>query len=199
MNKQVIAAAVLGLAMAAPALAQSTAASPWQVRVRAVHLNSDNGDSTGLGLSINNKTIPEVDISYFFTPNIAAELVLTVPQKHDLRANGTTIGTLRHLPPTLTAQYHFNPTGSVRPYVGAGVNYTRFSSVHLPAGVGIDRSSFGGALQAGVDIPLPYKNLVLNFDIKKVWLGTDVKVAGAKIGKFDVDPLLFGVGLGWRF
>lgn len=199
MNKQMIAAAVLGLAMAAPAFAQSSNTGPWQVRVRAVHLNSDNGDSTGLGLSINNKTIPEVDISYFFTPHIAAELVLTIPQKHDLRSNSATIGTLRHLPPTLTAQYHFNPAGSVRPYVGAGVNYTRFSSVHLPAGVDIDRNSFGGALQAGVDIPLPYKNLVLNFDIKKVWLGTDVKVAGAKIGKFDVDPVLFGVGLGWRF
>lgn len=199
MNKQWIAAAVLGLAVAAPAIAQSTATGPWQMRVRAVHLNSDNGDSAGLGLSINDKTLPEVDISYFFTPNIAAELVLTIPQKHDLRSNGATIGTLRHLPPTLTAQYHFNPTGSVRPYVGAGVNYTRFSSVHLPAGVDIDRNSFGGALQLGVDIPLPYKNLVLNFDIKKLWLGTDVKVAGSRIGKFDVDPVLFGVGLGWRF
>ena len=205
MNKQMIAAAVLGLAVAAPAFAQSAHSAnsgntgPWQVRVRAVHLNSDNGDNTGLGLSINNKTIPEVDISYFFTPNIATELVLTIPQKHDLRSNGATIGTLRHLPPTLTAQYHFNPTGSVRPYVGAGINYTRFSSVHLPAGVDIRRNSFGAALQAGVDIPLPYKNLVLNFDIKKVWLGTDVKLADAKIGKFDVDPVLFGVGLGWRF
>ncbi|RCW74036.1 OmpW/AlkL family protein [Pseudorhodoferax soli] len=199
MNKPMIAAAVLGLAMAAPAFAQSADAGPWQVRLRAVHLNSDNGDSTGLGLSINDKTIPEVDISYFFTPHIAAELVLTIPQKHDLRAGGATVGTLRHLPPTLTAQYHFNPGGSVRPYVGAGVNYTRFSSVHLPPGVDIDRSSFGGALQVGVDIPLPYKNLVLNFDIKKLWLGTDVKVAGAKVGQFDVDPVLFGVGLGWRF
>ncbi|MGC3983607.1 MAG: OmpW family outer membrane protein [Pseudorhodoferax sp.] len=199
MNKPTIAAAVLGLALAAPAFAQTADTGPWQVRVRAVHLNSDNGDSTGLGLSINDKTIPEVDISYFFTPHIAAELVLTIPQKHDLRAGGATIGTLRHLPPTLTAQYHFNPAGSVRPYVGAGINYTRFSSVHLPAGVDIDRNSFGGALQAGVDIPLPYKNLVLNIDIKKVWLGTDVKVAGAKVGKFDVDPVLFGVGLGWRF
>ena len=199
MNKPMIAAALLGLAMAAPAFAQSADTGPWQVRLRAVHLNSDNGDSTGLGLSINDKTIPEVDISYFFTPHIAAELVLTIPQKHDLRAGGATIGTLRHLPPTLTAQYHFNPGGSVRPYVGAGVNYTRFSSVHLPAGVDIDRSSFGGALQVGVDIPLPYKNLVLNFDIKKLWLGTDVKVAGTKVGQFDVDPVLFGVGLGWRF
>jgi outer membrane protein len=198
-SHSLIAAAVLGLAAAGAAQAQATEPGPWQVRVRAVHLNSDNSDSTGLGLSVNNKTIPEVDISYFFTPNIAAELVLTIPQKHDLRAGGSTIGTLRHLPPTLTAQYHFNPTGAVRPYVGAGINYTRFSSVHLPAGVNIDRNSFGGALQAGVDIPLPVKNLVLNIDIKKVYIKTDVSAAGAKIGSFKVDPVLFGVGLGWRF
>lgn len=200
MKKQVIAAAVLGMLTAGSAFAQATPAEgPWQLRVRAVHLNSDNGDSTGLGLSVNNKWMPEVDVSYFFTPHLAAELVLTIPQKHDLRAGGATIGTLRHLPPTLLAQYHFNPTGSFRPYVGAGVNYTRFSSVHLPAGVNIDRHSVGGALQLGVDVALPYKGLYLNFDIKKVWIGTDVKVAGAKIGSFDVDPVLFGVGLGWRF
>lgn len=199
MKKQVIAAAVLGLAMATPAFAQATAQGPWQVRVRALHLDSANKDSTGLGLSINDKSMPEIDISYFFTPNIAAELVLTIPQKHDLRAGGVQIGTLRHLPPTLTAQYHFAPNGAIRPYVGAGINYTRFSSVHLPAGVGIDRNSFGGALQLGVDIPLPYKNLILNFDVKKVYIKTDVSAGGAKIGSFKVDPVLFGVGLGWRF
>ncbi len=199
MKKQVIAAAVLGLAMATPAFAQATAQGPWQVRVRALHLDSANKDSTGLGLSINDKSMPEIDISYFFTPNIAAELVLTIPQKHDLRAGGVQIGTLRHLPPTLTAQYHFAPNGAIRPYVGAGINYTRFSSVHLPAGVGIDRNSFGGALQLGVDIPLPYKNLILNFDVKKVYIKTDVSAGGAKIGSFKVDPVLFGIGLGWRF
>ncbi|MFT3718039.1 OmpW/AlkL family protein [Pseudorhodoferax sp.] len=199
MKKQVIAAAVLGMLAAGAAVAQTAAQGPWQVRARAVHLDSANHDSTGLGLSVNDKWIPEVDISYFFTPNIAAELILTYPQKHDLRAGGATIGTLRHLPPTLTAQYHFNPTGQIRPYVGAGINYTRFSSVHLPAGVSIDKNSFGGALQVGVDIPLPYKGLSLNIDVKKVWIGTDVKAAGQKIGSFDVDPVLIGVGLGYRF
>ncbi len=199
MKKQVIAAAVLGLVMATSAFAQAAPQGPWQVRVRALHLDSSNKDSTGLDLSINDKWMPEIDISYFFTPNIAAELVLTIPQKHDLRAGGTQIGTLRHLPPTLTAQYHFAPNGAIRPYVGAGINYTRFSSVHLPAGVGIDKSSFGGALQLGVDVPLPYKNLILNFDVKKVYIKTDVSAGGAKIGSFKVDPVLFGIGLGWRF
>nr|WP_323740863.1 OmpW family outer membrane protein [Caenimonas koreensis] len=196
-KKQIIAAAALSLLAAMPAMAQQ-ASGPWLVRARAVHFDSANGDSTGLGLAINNKLIPEVDVSYFFTPQIAAELILTIPQKQTLSSFGTPIGSLRHLPPTLTVQYHFMPQGSVRPYVGAGVNYTRFSSVNLPAGVSIDRSSFGGALQAGFDIPLT-GNWLLNFDLKKVYIRTDVSAAGTKIGTFKVDPLLLGVGVGYRF
>ena len=174
--------------------------TPLSSAVRARHsapIDSANKDSTPLGLTINDKTIPEVDITYFFNKNIAAELILTVPQKHTLRAGGAPIGTLKHLPPTLTVQYHFD-LGGFKPYVGAGLNYTRFSSVHLPAGVSIDRNSFGPALQAGVDIPLS-KNLYLNFDVKKVYIKTDVAAGGAKLGTFKVDPVLVGVGLGYRF
>ena len=111
--------------------AQAAEPSPWLVRVRAVNLDSANKDSTGLDLSVNDKVIPEVDVSYFFTPNLAAELVLTYPQKHDVRAGGTKIGSLKHLPPTLTVQYHFDGMGAFKPYVGAGLNYTRFSNVDL--------------------------------------------------------------------
>ena len=67
----------------------------------------------------------------------------------------------------------------------APVNYTRFSNVNLPAGVDIDRNSWGGALQVGVDIPLS-KNLYLNFDVKKVYIKTDVFAGGAKAGTFKV-------------
>ncbi|GKT20636.1 hypothetical protein AVHM3334_01800 [Acidovorax sp. SUPP3334] len=70
--------------------------------------------------------------------------------------------------------------------------------MRLPAGVSIDKSSWGGALQVGVDIPLT-KNLVLNFDVKKVYIQTDVFGAGAKLGTFKIDPVLAGIGLGWRF
>ena len=198
MKKNLLAVAVLCALTSGAAFAQQ-AESPWLVRVRAVHLDSANKDSTGLGLSVNNKTIPEVDISYFFNKNVAAELILTVPQKHDLSSSvlGGRIGSLKHLPPSLLLQYHFDAPG-FKPYVGAGVNYTRFSNVNLPAGVDIDRNSFGGALQVGVDIPLS-KNLYLNFDVKKVYIKTDVFAGGAKAGTFKVDPVLVGVGLGWRF
>lgn len=199
MKKSLLAVAALSTLLCGAAYAQASE-GPWLVRVRAVDLQSANKDSTTLGLSINDKVIPEVDISYFFTRNIAAELVLTVPQKHTLnsRTVGGDIGTLKHLPPTLLLQYHFDAPG-YKPYVGAGLNYTRFSSVNLTvAGADIERKSVGGALQVGVDIPLS-KNLSLNLDLKKVYIDTDVYLSGAKQGTFKVDPLLVGVGLGWRF
>ena len=201
MKKQAaLLAACALLSVSAFAQTGSTAEGPWLVRVRAVNLDAANKDSTGLGLSMNDKTIPEVDVSYFFTPHIAAELVLTVPQKHTLSSSvlGGAIGSFKHLPPTLTLQYHFAPGASIRPYVGAGLNYTKFSGVNLPAGVDIERSSVGLALQAGVDVPLS-RNLSLNVDVKKVQIRTDVSALGTTIGTFKADPLLFGVGLGWRF
>jgi outer membrane protein len=203
MKKQIVSAVVLAVAAftGASAMAQSQAKEgPWMVRVRAVNLHSANKDGTDLAanLSINNKTIPEVDISYFFTKNIAAELILTVPQGHTVYSNGTDIGSLKHLPPTLTAQYHFEADG-FKPYVGAGVNYTRFSNVNVLGGaVTTKATSWGLALQAGVDIPVA-KNLYLNIDVKKVNLGTDIYAGGVNHGSFKVDPTLLGVGLGWRF
>ncbi|KQY86142.1 MULTISPECIES: OmpW family protein [Roseateles] len=193
-----IAAAALSLQ---PAFADE---GPWLVRVRALHLDSANKDSTGLGLTIDNKTFPEVDISYFVAPNVAAELILTYPQKHNIYASGVEIGSLKHLPPTLTLQYHFNPTGTVRPYVGAGVNYTNFSSVKFAPAVqtalqpSIKRNSWGLAWQVGADVELS-KGLYLNFDVKKVNLKTTIYSAGAEAGTFKVDPVLASVGLGWRF
>lgn len=196
-KKHIVASVILAVFASGAALAQDFQAGDLLVRARAVNLDSANKDSTGLDLSVNNKTLPEVDFSYFVSPNLAAELVLTVPQKHTLSSGGTAIGSLRHLPPTLTVQYHFHADG-FKPYVGAGLNYTRFSSVNLPAGVDIKRNSVGLALQVGVDIPVA-KDLYVNIDVKKVQIGTKVSVAGAEIGKFKVDPVLVGVGLGWRF
>lgn len=201
MKKQVIAAVALVAAtlMTGNAFAQAKE-GPWMVRVRAINLDSANTDSTGLGLSINNKVIPELDISYFINKNVAVELVLTVPQKHTVTSTavGRDIGTFEHLPPTLLVQYHFDASG-FKPYVGAGLNYTRIAKVDLLGGAAdLDRNSFGAALQVGVDIPLS-SNLYLNFDIKKVYIGTNVSLAGVDKGSFKVDPLLVGVGLGWRF
>ncbi|WP_416559579.1 OmpW family protein [Limnohabitans sp. yimb22184] len=199
MKKQTIVAALLAAGSVTAAMAQASGEGPWMVRARAVHLDMANKDGTGLGLSVNNKTIPEVDVSYFFTPNIAAELVLTSPQKQTVSLGGASIGTFKHLPPSFLLQYHFTGLGGYKPYVGAGVNYTRITSVNLLGGTAdLEDDSWGGALQVGMDIPLD-KNWSLNFDVKKVYIRSNVFVDGANQGTLKLDPLLVGVGLGYRF
>lgn len=194
---------------------QPPATGNWMVRLRAVNLTAANKSDAIPALAvpddaihINNKAFPELDISYFFTPNLAAELILTYPQQQDVTVmqsalgGPTKIGSFRHLPPILTLQYHFRPESRFKPYLGAGINYTRISSVDLQVpGVGpldLSRNSFGPALQAGFDYRLT-DSLYFNVDIKKTWISADVKLAGQTISKVRVDPWLVGVGLGYRF
>ena len=198
MKKHVLTA----LALAAASLVSTQAFAqakegPWMIRARAVNLASANSDGSPLKLTVNDIVLPEVDFTYFFSPNLAAELILTVPQQHDLKAGGAKIGTITHLPPTLLLQYHF-PMNGFKPYVGAGINYTKFTGYDLPAGVTIDSSSTGAALQVGVDVPLS-SGMYFNFDVKKVYIGTNVYSGTTNLGSFKVDPLLVGVGIGWRF
>jgi outer membrane protein len=199
MNKTTCLALLAALAIPAAHAADADAGN-WLIRARALYLDPANKDGTDLGLdlNINSKTFPELDISYFFTPNLAAELVLTYPQKQDVRSGATTIGTLKHLPPTLSVQYHFTGLGMVRPYVGAGLNYTRFSNVDLPPGVDVKRNSFGPAIGAGADFALG-GGWLFNVDLKKVQIRTDILVNGVSHGTLKVDPALFSVGIGKRF
>ncbi len=195
MKKNLLALAILCATTAGAAYAQQD--GQWLVRARAVHLDSANGGAAGAaGVSINDKWIPEVDVSYFFTPNFAAELILTYPQKHDVRLNGGKIGSLKHLPPTLLGQYHFTGMGAFKPYVGAGINYTRFSGVDIAGGaLTVKKNSWGPALQLGFDYALD-KHWSLNLDVKKVYI--DTTVSGG-VGRFKVDPVLVGLGVGYRF
>ena len=168
-------------------------------------------------LNIDNSVVPELDLTWFFTPNFAAELILAVTP-HDIDGTGVLAGSIGDawlLPPTLLAQYHFNNGGRFKPYVGAGVNYTVFfnkddSGAFLPnAGLTVSNldleDSFGLALQGGVDIHLR-DNMYLNLDVKKLFLDTEATVrtvqggAGANVVRADVDidPWIFGIGIGWK-
>lgn len=174
------------------------------LRARITHLDSVNGDSTGLKLSVNNKTYGSLDASWFLGPNVAGELSVSSAQRHTLYADGSAIGSLRQMPVTLSLQYHYTGLQGWRPYVGLGVHYTRLSSVSFdPAvvtalGPDIDRSSTGLAAQIGADVMLGGGWLV-NLDARKVQLRTDVSALGSKVGTFKIDPLLLSVGLGYRF
>jgi len=199
-------AGLAAVTLSTAAFAQSAPGEgPWMVRARATYLNTDTSSSAGAlpadAIDVNSKWIPEVDVSYFFTKNIAAELVLTVPQKHEVSVAGNKIGTFKHLPPTLLLQYHFTDMGAFKPYVGAGVNYTILSSEKMNVGgtpVTLENSSLGPALQVGVDYRLN-RHWYLNADVKKVWIASDVFLGGSKISEVKVDPWLFSVGVGYRF
>jgi len=201
-----LAALGLALSVALPAMAQQASEGNWLVRGRAVYLDWDNGQSSGLPLGgttkvqAENRWIPEVDITYFFTRNIAAELVLTYPQKIDIDVGGAKKGTIKALPPSLLLQYHFTDLGAFKPYVGAGVNYTRFYDRDniLDGAAEVEKDSFGWTGQLGFDVALN-KNWLINVDAKYVKIDTDVKLNGSKIGRVDLDPWLLGVGIGYRF
>ena len=178
---------------------------PWLVRVRAINLDPAD-KSTPLGgignadrISVERRVIPELDISYAFTPHWSAELVLTYPQKHEVMLDGAAIGSFKHLPPTLLAQYRFTPLGQFTPYVGAGINYTRISSDHLLGGAAtLENDSVGAALQVGFDYSINPR-WSINVDLKRVNIRSDVMVAGSRVSQVKVDPTMFALGVGYRF
>jgi outer membrane protein len=186
----------------APALAKSK--GDLLVRVRAMHVNPDAEGTTNVGGSaeVDSSTMPELDFTYFFTDNIAVELVLATT-RHDVMVNGVAdLGEVSLIPPVLALQYHFLPKQKVSPYVGAGINYTIFYNADRSAAIAnVDyENSFGWALQAGVDYALKGR-WSLNFDIKKVWMDTDISVNSGTIvaPDTDINPWIISFGVGYRF
>ncbi len=189
-------ALVIGLASTVASAAQGD----WLGRARVININPD-ASSSALNLDASTETTLELDFSYFLTGNVALELILAT-KKHGITSAGAPIGDVSLLPPTLTLQYHFAPdSASFRPYVGAGLNYTRFYDINLLGGAAtVNNSSWGGALQIGADFPIN-KTFFLNVDVKKIWIDTDVKLTatGATVANFDINPVIIGVGLGMKF
>ena len=174
--------------------------------------------SPGAELAVDSNVIPEFDVSYYLTRNIAAELILAIGTRHDVSVKGDSLATVGNqnlgsvnvLPPTLTLQWHFNPDQTFDPYVGAGINYSamldrdlKFESGALAGTkIKVDNDSWGYALQAGFDINLK-DGWLINADVKYIAMDTDVKakIAGnwTKIDSLDIDPWVFGIGIGKKF
>lgn len=195
-------AAIL-LASAFTATAAQAEAGDVLVRLRAIVVAPNEGDGTGalVGAKVNNDVVPEIDFTYMATDNIGLELIAAT-SLHKVSLGGATVARSYVLPPTLTLQYHFAPKGAIRPYIGAGVNYTIFYSEKARgplAGNDISmKDSFGWAAQAGVDIDLN-KKFFLNLDVKYIDMTGKARLNGAYIGKTDINPFVFGVGFGTRF
>lgn len=196
----------------------------WQVRIRGVGVIPSESAKIGIidgDVDIQNTFIPELDFTYFFTKNIAAELILGT-SKHDVRTVGSDIsavggstnasvdlGSVYLLPPTLTMQYHFFPMKEkiFKPYVGAGVNYTVFYNEKAGSAVKEVQydNAFGFAAQVGFDLMLD-DTFFINVDAKRLFLSTDVTVDASNLAtglsipaEVDINPWLLGFGLGMKF
>jgi len=200
--------------------------SRWQIRLRGIAVipnESAKIEVIGGDVEISTAIVPELDFTYFFTENWAAELILAT-SKHDVNTVGSDLtgvllpssvdvdlGSVWVLPPTLLAQYHFASEG-FRPYLGAGINYTIFYNVdagNTILDVDYD-SSFGLAFQGGFDYDLNDK-WFLNVDAKYIFMSSDVTVdatnllsVGSSVGTLnipadvDINPLIIGFGFGYR-
>ncbi len=200
--------AAFGLLTQAAPLTAQIADGDWQFRVRLLAvLPDEEGEITPINgdVDIDEATVPELDITRFLSDHFALELVLTTAN-HEVTAIDTDLGNVDVgdvwlLPPTLVLQYHLAPNAGLRPYIGAGVNYTFFYGEDVPGDVVTDadyENGFGFALQAGADVPLS-GNWVVNADLKKLFLGTDVALNDAGIlADVDINPWLASVGLGYR-
>jgi len=194
-----------------PALAQS--AGDWTVGVgaHAVDPKSRAGhlDASALGLGplpptrINSDLRPSLTAEYFVADNLGLEVLAALPFHHEIAIDTVgRVGSTRQLPPTVSLQYHFTSSSKVTPFVGLGVNYTRFfhertqgalegTRLHLDA-------SWGLAVHAGVDIALAAK-YALRVDARYIDISTDVHVNGNHLGKTDINPLVYGAALVLKF
>ena len=185
--------------------------NPWMIRLRALGVVTRNSGSVdqiaGSGLTTTDTVVPELDISYFFTPNIAAELILATT-KNSISGTGSIsgvpVGSAWLLPPSLTLQYHFTNFGQFKPYVGAGVNYTWFFNQSAAGGTVTSshlHNTAGAVLQVGFDYMID-SHWGLNVDVKKVFLRPewDGVVGGTPMtGKVNLDPWLIGGGVVYKF
>jgi outer membrane protein len=222
--------------MVASVLAVGTVSQPvfsheagdWILRVGATVVSPDESSSvistavtgplanTGVGVDDNLQL--GVNLVYMLTDKFGLELLAATPFEHDVDAEGlsaydfntTDLGSSKHLPPTLTANYYFYfPDSAIKPYVGVGVNYTTFFSESLTGFARTELSassldlddSVGIAWRGGVDWEIN-ENWMLNASFWKIDLETDASFNSA-LGKVkvnvDVDPWVYMLSLGYRF
>jgi outer membrane protein len=174
--------------------------SKFGVRVRGVYVmpvESVDSRLSSLNLKVDDNIIPGIDLEYFFTKNISAELFAAVT-KHEIKSGGDVVGSTWLLPPTLTAKYHPMAGSLVSPYIGAGVNFTLpFDSRLTGVSDFSIHNTVGWVAQVGADIKIK-DNVYFNLDYKYVNMDAKMVVAGTKY-KLDLNPNLFGIGLGYRF
>ncbi|UPT62041.1 MAG: outer membrane beta-barrel protein [Hyphomonadaceae bacterium JAD_PAG50586_4] len=193
------AAAFAALALAAPANAGIL--DNFQIKVGVSGIMPDeSGDP--IPVDISDEWVPSAQIEYFFNDHVSAELLCCVAT-HDVTAAGGAIdlGEVSHFPPTVTLKYRWINFGQFEPYVGAGVNFTTFYDSNPPDGLSVEYDdSIGPALQIGADYRMD-DHWFVNFDVRRIWINTDVTISGAinATDEVDIDPWVVSTSIGYRF
>ncbi len=197
------AALVLG-GLAAPVFAQQAGEWTFGVGAHQVNPKSDNGSVAGgtLDVEVGSNVRPTITAEYFVRDNLGIEVLAAWPFEHDISIDGLgQVGSTKHLPPTVSLQYHFGE-GTVKPFVGAGINYTLFMSEETEgalAGSDLELDdSFGLALHAGIDFKLGEKGAI-RIDARWIDIDTDAKLNGVDIGTVNIDPLVYGAAYVFQF
>lgn len=177
-------------------------AGDWLVRVGAgmVDPKSDNGDIA----SVDSGAAVVFNGTYMLTSTLGLELLAATPFSHDieLAGDGTKVGETKHLPPTVSLQYHFPTGGPFQPYAGLGLNYTLFFDEETSgplAGGDLDLDdSFGIAAQLGFDYDIN-ESMFFNIDARWINIETDAELNGAALEKVEIDPMVYSLTIGWKF
>ncbi|MEK0162986.1 OmpW family outer membrane protein [Phaeobacter sp. A36a-5a] len=185
-------------ALAGPALAQSQGDWTLGIGIANVNPKSDNGRLAGAAATIDDDTALTFTAEYFIRDNIGIELLAASPFEHDISLNGAYTATTKHLPPTLSVNYHFPTQTRFKPFVGVGINYTTFFEESSPAGVISLDDSVGLALNLGADWQISDRG-ALRVNVRYMDIETDVTLNGTKIGTAEIDPITVGFGYVHRF
>lgn len=177
------------------------AESNWSIRVGA-HFVEPDSDNGGL-VDVKSGVSPTFDITYRINPNWHLEILAAVPFNHDIAlVGGTKVAATDQLPPTVSLQYHFLPDATFRPFVGLGANATIFFNEETTGALSgtvlnLD-PSFGLAASLGADMQIG-KNWFASAVVRHIEIETDATLDGVDIGSVTIDPIVYGLNLGWRF
>lgn len=168
------------------------------VRAGAVLVDPQGDGALNGALDVDDNTQLGINMTYMFTDNIGLGVLGATPFEHDITLNGAKIGSTKHLPPTITAQYHFDTGSAFKPYVGVGLNYTVFFEEESTLGDLELDDSVGVAFEAGVDYWVNDKWGV-NFSIWKADIDSDAKLDGADLDTVEIDPLVYLLAASYKF
>ena len=200
MRAALVFAALIGALTVNTAIAKEKGDMLLRFGASNVNPKSDNSDI----VSVDDAWSLTLNFSYFMTDHVAVELLAAYPFEHDINLlDGTKVGSTKHLPPTLSVQWHFAPDAQLfSPYVGAGVNYTTFFSEKTVGPLeGLDLNlddSWGLAGEIGADFILN-DNWFLNVSARYIDIKTDASLDGNSIGEVKIDPFVYGAHVGFKF